>query len=95
MIDPNETPEDRRKHELLQCYRRGWSHGSGHKARDRRFLEHQRADIIDAYQRGYAHGEVASIRDAAAECERLQYDPRLSILRSASPATPPEGERPR
>jgi hypothetical protein len=89
VIDPNETPADVAKRELLQCYRRGWKHGASAQSHDRRFTEHARQDIIRAYQRGYQHGQGASITYAAEECERLQYDPRFSVLRKASPVEPP------
>jgi hypothetical protein len=89
MIDPNETVVDRRKHELLQCYRRGFKHGASANARDSRFLDHQRAEVGAAYTRGYEDGMAASILASARECERLQYDPRFSVLRSPAPTSPP------
>ncbi len=90
MIDPHETPEDKRRHELFQCYRRGWKHGVCGNAKDRRFLEHPRCAVLEAYARGYDHGQAASIIVAAEEAERLGYDPRFSILRSPAPAEPPK-----
>lgn len=77
-----QSPEDRAKNELLQCYRRGWKHGACFNAYDKRFTEHQRQDIRSAYERGYANGRDASFLAGAAECERLGYDARTSILRS-------------
>ncbi len=94
MIDPNETPDDRRKLELLQCYRRGFKHGASAQSQDKRFLEHERGDIISAYRRGYDRGMSASILSSSEECERLGYDPRFSILRSASPVEPPAAQAP-
>lgn len=89
MIDPNVTLETRQKNELFQCFRRGFKHGASANAQDRRFLEHARPEVISAYQRGYERGRSASYIAAADECERLQYDPQMSILRSPSPTEPP------
>jgi hypothetical protein len=90
MVDPHETPEDRVRHELFQCYRRGWKHGTCRNARDRRFTDHHRGDIGAAYVRGYSDGEDAATLSAAREAERIGYDPRFSILRSMPPVDPPE-----
>jgi hypothetical protein len=89
MVDPNETPETVRKRELFQCYRRGWKHGSANGAQDKRFVDHTRTDVRDAYQRGWNDGRDAWIVESIRECERLQYDPRCSILREQPPANPP------
>ncbi len=92
MIDPNETPADREKRELFQCYRRGWKHGACANAQDKRFVDHVRAAIGAAYLNGYSNGRDASYLAGAREAERIGYDPRMSILRSAAPVEPPETE---
>lgn len=83
---------ERTKIEVLQSYRRGFKHGASANAKDRRFLEHpSREDIVRAYSRGYEDGMAAMVLASARECERLDYDPRFSILRAPAPADPPEG----
>lgn len=42
-----------------------------------------------AYLRGHRAGFAASVIDFAEECERLEYDPRMSILRSDAEAFTP------
>lgn len=88
MTEP-QTEGDRRKLEMLQCYRRGWKHGASSNPQDKRFLEHERAEIMNAYQRGYQEGMAASLLAACRECERLQFDPLLSVLRKPAPGEPP------
>lgn len=85
----DETPEQRRAHELFQCYRSGWRHGALAKAYDTRFTGHAREDIRRAYGRGYDAGRDAATLAGAHEAERLGYDPRMSILREAPPVDPP------
>lgn len=69
------------KSEVLQCFRRGFSHGVRSQAQDNRCIGHQRADIRDAYHRGYEKGREAMLLYSADECTRLDYDPRMSVLR--------------
>lgn len=85
----DDEEETRPKREVLQSYRRGFKHGASANAQDKRFLEHLRADIVTAYQRGYLDGQAAMVLASARECERLQYDPRFSMLRSPAPVDPP------
>lgn len=93
MINPKETPEDRRKHEVLQSFRRGWKHGACFNAKDRRFSTHTRIDIREAYSRGYISGLDASTLASANEAERLGYDATYSILRGEIPDEPPTEQR--
>lgn len=92
MVDPNETEDTRRMHEVFQSYRRGWKHGACANAPDKRFLDHPRADIASAYDRGYVHGRDAAGLAALHEGERIGYDFRVSILRSPPPTDPPSTE---
>jgi len=80
-----QSPEDAAKNEMLQCYRRGWKHGACFNAADKRFAEHEREDIRMAYESGYEDGRNASFLAGAAECDRLGYDARTSVLRTAVP----------
>ena len=89
VIDPNETEKTKRLHEVFQSYRRGWKTGACASPADKRFTEHTRADLSSAYERGYNHGRDASLLSSAKEAERLEYDPRMSILRSPAPIDPP------
>ena len=77
------------KAEVLQCFRRGFSHGVRSQAQDNRCIGHQRADIRDAYQRGYEKGREAMLLYSADECTRLEYDPRMSVLRGPIIEAPP------
>jgi hypothetical protein len=70
------------KSELFQCFRRGFRHGVLASAGDPAFLTHKRADIVAAYERGYLKGRDTSMLVMAEECERIGYDPRMSILRA-------------
>jgi len=56
---------------------------------DPRFFAHPtRQDIADQYERGYERGRDALTIEMARECERLEYDPRMSILRGADGPVP-------
>ena len=89
MVDPDETPEDRAKHERFQCWKRGWLHGVRRASKDKRFTDHPRREIWEAYLRGYANGEDAVTIACFNEAERLDYNPRMSILRSEPPTEAP------
>lgn len=78
----NEPPEERRKNELFQCYRRGWKHGVNATADDPRFVNHDRHDIRDSYSRGLQAGKDARYEALGKEAQRLGYNPMMSVLRS-------------
>ncbi len=84
-----ETAADKRKNELFQCFRRGWKHGACANAVDKRFTAHTREDVRIAYDRGHQAGRDASLLAAAHECDRLDYDPRFSMLRAIPAEDPP------
>lgn len=77
------------KREVFWAFQRGFKHGVCANAVDPRFTEHDREDIRLAYGRGYNRGRDISMIEMASECDRIGYDPRLSILRSQPPADPP------
>lgn len=71
------------KNELFQCFKRGWHHGCRAAVPDARFTEHGDPRFVDQYNRGYEAGRAQTTLVLAKECERLDYDPKLSILRAA------------
>lgn len=84
--------EDQTKSEVLQCFRRGFSHGVRSQAQYNRCIGHQRADIRDAYHRGYEKGREAMMLYSADECARLGFDVRMSILRGPVVEAPPPSQ---
>lgn len=78
-----ESEDNRRKSELLACFRMGYKHGAASSAMATRFTEHARAGIASAYTRGYQRGRDDATLAAASEAERLGYDARMSVLRGA------------
>jgi hypothetical protein len=80
------------KRELFQCFQRGFKHGVGANAPDKRFLDHPRENIGLAYDRGYQRGRDVAIVEMAHEAERLRYNTLVSILRGPAPVDPPKGE---
>lgn len=66
------------KAELFQCFRRGWRIGAMGRPHDPRFTDHDDIEVRRAYERGRAAGFSSSVSDFYMECERIDYDPRVS-----------------
>lgn len=48
--------KDKTPAELFHSYMRGWRHGASTMAMDKKFIEHDRADIKAEYEKGYKDG---------------------------------------
>jgi hypothetical protein len=73
--------QERSKRERFESYRRGWKCGARSGYRDKRFDDHERADLREAYSAGYERGHAALLYAMADRATMLDYDPLMSILR--------------
>lgn len=82
MYDPKgkDSPENRKKWECVQSFRRGWRDGTKRTV-SRDFQFDHRPDLKEAYQLGFNRGTDASIRAMNEYCEEIGYDSRASVLR--------------